>query len=89
MNLIFAATLMIAAFLTATLSGVFGMVGGMVLLWVLLLLMPVRAALALQGQTRFKLARGVKEQPQYVHCERRTKVQGSRSWERAPRTVHF
>lgn len=49
MNLIFAAILAIAVFLTATLSGVFGMVGGMVLLWVLLLLMPVSAALALQG----------------------------------------
>lgn len=41
--------LVVAVFLTATFSGVYGMVGGMMLLWVLLLLMPVSAAIAVQG----------------------------------------
>ena len=49
MNLSLGAILIVAVFLTATLSGVYGMVGGMVLLWVLLLLMPVSAAIAVQG----------------------------------------
>lgn len=42
--------LLIAAVLsTSMLSGIFGMVGGMILLWLLLLLMPVTAAIAVQG----------------------------------------
>lgn len=41
--------LVLAVFATSTLSGVFGMVGGMVLLWLLLLLMPVSTAIAIQG----------------------------------------
>lgn len=49
MNLGLAAILVVSVFLTATLSGVYGMVGGMMLLWVLLLLMPVSAAIAIQG----------------------------------------
>lgn len=49
MNLSLGAILVVAVFLTATLSGVYGMVGGMLLLWVLLLLMPVSAAIAVQG----------------------------------------
>ena len=41
--------LIIAVLATSTLSGVFGMVGGMVLLWLLLLVLPVTAAIAVQG----------------------------------------
>lgn len=41
--------LIIAVLLTSTLSGVFGMVGGMVLLWFLLLAVPVTTAIAVQG----------------------------------------
>jgi uncharacterized membrane protein YfcA len=52
-NLSFGAILIVAVFLTATLSGVYGMVGGMVLLWVLLLLLPVSAAIAVQGVLQF------------------------------------
>jgi uncharacterized membrane protein YfcA len=36
-------------FLTSLLSGVFGMAGGLILLWVLLLLMPVGTAIAVHG----------------------------------------
>jgi len=43
------AFLVVAVLLTSTLSGVFGMVGGMVLLWLLLLVMPVTTAIAVQG----------------------------------------
>lgn len=39
----------IAAFFTSTLSGVFGMAGGLVLLAVLLTLLPVATAIAVQG----------------------------------------
>ena len=47
----FASTLflVLAVLVTSTLSGVFGMVGGMVLLWLLLLVLPVTAAIAVQG----------------------------------------
>ncbi|KKB13141.1 hypothetical protein VE25_03400 [Devosia geojensis] len=38
-----------AVFVTSTLSGIFGMAGGMILLWLLLLVMPVAAAIAVQG----------------------------------------
>jgi hypothetical protein len=48
-NLSLGAILIVAVFLTAMLSGVYEMVGGMMLLWVLLLLMPVSAAFAVQG----------------------------------------
>lgn len=41
--------LIVAVLLTSTLSGVFGMVGGMFLLWLLLLVMPVTTAIAVQG----------------------------------------
>lgn len=41
--------LIFAVLATSTLSGVFGMVGGMVLLWLLLLVLPVTAAIAVQG----------------------------------------
>lgn len=41
--------LVLAVLATSTLSGVFGMVGGMVLLWLLLLVLPVTAAIAVQG----------------------------------------
>ena len=43
------AALMLAVFLTSTLSGVFGMAGGLVLLGVLLLILPVGTAIAVQG----------------------------------------
>lgn len=45
--------LIAAVLLTSTLSGVFGMVGGMILLWILLLLMPVEVAIAVQGILQF------------------------------------
>jgi uncharacterized membrane protein YfcA len=38
-----------AVFVTSLLSGIFGMAGGMVLLWLLLLLLPVEAAIAVHG----------------------------------------
>lgn len=41
--------LIAAVLLTSTLSGVFGMVGGMVLLWLLLLAFPVTTGIAVQG----------------------------------------
>lgn len=44
-----AAGMMAAVFITATLSGVFGMAGGMILLWLLLLLLPVEVAIAVHG----------------------------------------
>lgn len=43
------AGLILAVLLTSTLSGVFGMVGGMILLGFLLFLLPVEAAIAAQG----------------------------------------
>jgi len=42
-------TVAIAVLLTSTLSGVFGMAGGLVLLAVLLTLLPVATAIAVQG----------------------------------------
>jgi uncharacterized membrane protein YfcA len=44
-----AAGMMGAVFVTSLLSGIFGMAGGMVLLWLLLLLLPVEAAIAVHG----------------------------------------
>ena len=49
MAILTGAFLIVAVLLTSTLSGVFGMVGGMVLLWLLLLVMPVTTAIAVQG----------------------------------------
>lgn len=49
MNLPVVAALLLAVFLTSTLSGVFGMAGGLVLLGVLLLILPVSTAIAVQG----------------------------------------
>jgi uncharacterized membrane protein YfcA len=43
------AFLIVSVLLTSTLSGVFGMVGGMLLLWMLLLILPVATAIAVQG----------------------------------------
>lgn len=43
------AELILAVLITSTISGVFGMVGGMLLLWVLLLLLPIEVAIAVQG----------------------------------------
>nr|CAD6431605.1 sulfite exporter TauE/SafE family protein [Rhizobium sp. Q54] len=39
----------LTVFLTSLLSGVFGMAGGLILLWVLLFMMPVGAAIAVHG----------------------------------------
>lgn len=44
-----AAFLIIAAFVTATLSGIFGMAGGLVLMGALVLLLPVQAAFVIHG----------------------------------------
>lgn len=49
MSLALAAILSGAVFLTSTLSGVFGMAGGLVLLAVMLAMMPVATAIAVQG----------------------------------------
>jgi uncharacterized membrane protein YfcA len=39
----------VAVFLTSLLSGIFGMAGGLILLWILLFLYPVGTAIAIQG----------------------------------------
>ena len=49
MNVATTLFLVLAVLATSTLSGIFGMVGGMVLLWLLLLVLPVTAAIAVQG----------------------------------------
>ncbi|WP_323015078.1 sulfite exporter TauE/SafE family protein [Devosia sp.] len=49
MSLALAAILAVAVFLTSTLSGVFGMAGGLVLLAALLAMLPVATAIAVQG----------------------------------------
>lgn len=49
MTILAGAFLIVAVLLSSTLSGVFGMVGGMALLWALLLMMPVATAIAVQG----------------------------------------
>src|SRR5215217_7307306 len=43
------AALLVTVFLTSTLSGIFGMAGGLVLLAVLLMILPVGTAIAVQG----------------------------------------
>ena len=43
------AALLVAVFLTSTLSGIFGMAGGLILLGILLLILPVGTAIAVQG----------------------------------------
>lgn len=49
MPILTALLLILAVLATSTLSGVFGMVGGMALLWILLLILPVTTAIATQG----------------------------------------
>ncbi|MBE0581718.1 TSUP family transporter [Devosia sp.] len=49
MSLPIAAALLLAVFFTSTLSGVFGMAGGLVLLGILLAILPVGTAIAVQG----------------------------------------
>lgn len=49
MSLALAAAVVAAVFLTSMLSGIFGMAGGMILLWLLLLVLPASAAIAAQG----------------------------------------
>ncbi|UJW84824.1 TSUP family transporter [Devosia sp. SL43] len=49
MTIAIAAALLVAVFLTSTLSGIFGMAGGLVLLAVLLAILPVGTAIAVQG----------------------------------------
>lgn len=44
-----AAALLVSVFLTSMLSGIFGMAGGLVLLGILLLILPVGTAIAVQG----------------------------------------
>jgi uncharacterized membrane protein YfcA len=41
--------LLATVFVTSFISGIFGMAGGMILLWVLLLIMPVASAIAVHG----------------------------------------
>ena len=49
MSIAVAAALLLAVFFTSTLSGVFGMAGGLVLLGILLAILPVGTAIAVQG----------------------------------------
>ena len=49
MTLSIAAALLVAVFFTSMLSGIFGMAGGLVLLGVLLAILPVGTAIAVQG----------------------------------------
>jgi len=49
MSLAITAALLVAVFFTSMLSGVFGMAGGLVLLGVLLMILPVGTAIAVQG----------------------------------------
>jgi uncharacterized membrane protein YfcA len=49
MSLLIAAGLLVAVFSTSLLSGIFGMAGGLVLLAILLLILPVGTAIAVQG----------------------------------------
>ena len=49
MTLSIAAALLVAVFFTSMLSGIFGMAGGLVLLGVLLFMLPVGTAIAVQG----------------------------------------
>ncbi|WDR02223.1 TSUP family transporter [Devosia algicola] len=49
MNLAIAAAMLVAVFFTSMLSGIFGMAGGLILLWLLFLLLPVSTAIAVQG----------------------------------------
>ena len=49
MSLAVAAALLLAVFFTSTLSGIFGMAGGLVLLAILLAILPVGTAIAVQG----------------------------------------
>lgn len=49
MTLAITAALLVAVFFTSMLSGIFGMAGGLVLLGILLLMLPVGTAIAVQG----------------------------------------
>ena len=49
MSLLIAAGLLVAVFFTSLLSGIFGMAGGLVLLAILLAILPVGTAIAVQG----------------------------------------
>ena len=49
MSLLVAAALLLVVFLTSMLSGIFGMAGGLVLLGILLFMLPVGTAIAVQG----------------------------------------
>ncbi|MCR6670234.1 TSUP family transporter [Devosia ginsengisoli] len=49
MSLLVAAGLLVVVFLTSMLSGIFGMAGGLVLLGILLFILPVGTAIAVQG----------------------------------------
>jgi uncharacterized membrane protein YfcA len=49
MNLLLAAALLVSVFATSMLSGIFGMAGGLILLGILLLVLPVGTAIAVQG----------------------------------------
>lgn len=49
MSIFFGILFVLVVFLTSALSGVFGMAGGLILLWFLLLLFPVTTAIAVHG----------------------------------------
>lgn len=49
MSIWIGAALLLAVFVTSTISGIFGMAGGLILLGVLLMILPVGTAIAVQG----------------------------------------
>ncbi len=53
MNALIALSMVVAVFLTALLSGIFGMAGGLILLWILFFLLPVGTAIAVHGVIQF------------------------------------
>lgn len=49
MNVLIGASLIVAVFATSVLSGMFGMAGGLIMLWVLLIVLPIGTAIAVHG----------------------------------------
>ncbi|MCD1266433.1 hypothetical protein B5M44_16035 [Shinella sumterensis] len=49
MTVVFFIAITVAVFLTSLLSGIFGMAGGLILLWILTFLLPIASAIAVHG----------------------------------------
>ncbi|UXN73950.1 TSUP family transporter [Devosia sp. A8/3-2] len=52
MSLLIGAAMLVAVFATSMISGIFGMAGGLILLGILLLILPVGTAIAVQGMVQ-------------------------------------